>query len=221
MKTALMVLLIVLSLRCDLAVGQSFDCRKAASSTEKAICGSSELSALDSRMAAAWRRSTEIFAGPEAEAMLEPLRNEQRQWLGRRNACGSDLRCLRNIYQQRNAVLEFRPFPETAPVDRFVGIFTHEGFMTAYIQRLDAISARVLVEGADPESGRWICHFEGIGIVRESRLEALDTETGGRLVLERDGGGILIPNLDSNFAANQSNCGLNGMMNFAYRRTPQ
>jgi hypothetical protein len=104
-------------------------------------------------------------------------------------------------------------------VDLFVGIFSHEGFMKAYIQRLDATSARVLIEGADPERGRWICHFEGIGTVRENHLEALDTETGGRLVLERDGEGILIPNLDSNFAANQVNCGLNGMMNFAYRRT--
>jgi uncharacterized protein YecT (DUF1311 family) len=219
MKTAFMVVLICLSLRCDLAVGQSFDCRKSASSTEKAICGSSELSALDSRMAAAWRRSTEIFAGAEAEAMLVPLRNEQREWLSRRNACGGDLSCLRLTYRQRIAVLDFRPFPERAPVDLFVGIFSHEGFMKAYIQRLDATSARVLIEGADPERGRWICHFEGIGTVRENHLEALDTETGGRLVLERDGEGILIPNLDSNFAANQVNCGLNGMMNFAYRRT--
>ena len=219
MKTALVVVLICLSLPCDLAVGQSFDCRKAASSTEKAICGSAELSALDSLMAAAWRRSTQIFAGPEAEAMIVPLRNEQREWLGRRNACGSNVSCLRLTYQQRTAVLEFRPFPEAAPVDRFVGIFDHQGFMTAYVQQIDATSARVLIEGAEPERGRWLCHFEGIGTVREGRLEAIDAETKGRLVLERDSGGILIPDLDSNLATNQVNCGLNGMMNFKYRRT--
>jgi uncharacterized protein len=221
MKTALALGLIGLSLRCDLAVGQSFDCRKAASSTEKAICGSAELSALDSRMAAAWKRSTQIFTGPEDEALLVPLRNEQREWLARRDACEGDLSCLRRIYEQRTAMLEFRPPPETAPVDGFVGIFNHEGFMTAYIQRRDAISVRVLITGADPKSGRWICHFAGIGTVREDRLEAKDEWTGGRLVLEPDGDGILIPNLDTNYKANQVNCGLNGMMNFAYRRTPQ
>ena len=183
-------------------------------------------------MAAAWKRSTRIFAGPEEgasthglEAMLVPLRNEQMEWLGKRNACGGDVSCLRHSYQQRTAVLEFRPFPETAPVDRFVGVFSHEGFMTAYVQRHDGISAKVLIDGANPTPRRgqlpWICHFEGIGTIHENRLEAKDEETGGQLVLERDGDGIRIPDVASNYAANQVNCGLNGMMNFKYRRTPQ
>ena len=218
-KTALMVLVTCLSLRCDLAAGQSFDCRKASSSTEKAICASAELSALDSRMTTAWKKSTEIFTGPEAEGMDVTLRNEQREWLGKRNACGGDMSCLRFAYQQRTAVLEFRPFPEAAPVDRFVGKFDHQGFMSVFVQRLDANSARVLIEGAEPKTARWLCHFEGIGTVRENRLEVIDAETEHRLLLEQDGSGILIPNLDSNLEANFANCGLNGMMNFKYRRS--
>ena len=70
-----------------------------------------------------------------------------------------------------------------------------------------------------PKTARWLCHFEGIGTVHENRLEAIDAETEHRLLLEQDGSGILIPNLDSNLEANFANCGLNGMMNFKYRRT--
>jgi uncharacterized protein len=216
MRTPLLLLLVCLTVHSGHADGPSFDCRKAASPAEKAICGSAELSTLDSRMAAAWRRSTQIFA--EAPALLVPLRNEQREWVGRRNACGASLNCLRKAYRQRTAVLEFRPVAEGAPADGFVGIFNHQGFMTAYIQRRDATSARVLVEGAEPKTARWTCHFAGIGTVRENRLEATDPDSQSRLILERDGDGIRIPDLDSNFEANQANCGLNGGMNFTFRR---
>ena len=226
MKTALVVELLWLSMGCNPAVGQSFDCRKASTPTEKTICGSAELAAADSRMAAAWKRSTKIYADPEGvsadpKAMLALLRKEQMEWLRKRNACGGTVSCLRHAYQQRIAVLEFRPYPEPAPVDGLVGSFSHEGFMVLYVQRHDGISARVLIDGAEPKNGRWICHFEGIGTMHENRLEAKDEQTGSRLVLERDGDGIRIPDTDSNYAANMKNCGLNGMMNFTYRRTTE
>jgi uncharacterized protein len=199
--------------------GPSFDCRKAASPTEKAICGSAELSGLDSRMAAAWKRSIQVFA--DADALLAPLRTEQREWVAKRNACGASVSCLENAYLERTAVLEFRPAPKATPVDGFVGNFDHEGFMTVSIQRSDATSARVLIDGSDPVSGRWTCHFEGIGTVKGNRLEAAGFETEGKLILERDGDGIKIPDLDSNLAANQGYCGLNGAMTFTFRRAPQ
>lgn len=201
------------------SVGPSFGCGNAASPAEKAICGSTELSALDFRMAAAWKRSTHIFA--DAAGLLSSLRSEQREWVAKRNACGASLSCLQSAYQDRVAVLEFRPGPEATPVDGFVGIFDHEGFMTVSVQRRDATSARVLIDGADPESGRWTCHFEGVGTVKGSRLEAAGSESESRLILEREGDGIRIPDQDSNFAANQEYCGLNGGMNFAFRRAKQ
>ncbi len=199
--------------------GPSFNCHNAGSPTEKAICGSPELSALDSRLTAAWKRSLTIFA--DAAALLAPLRTEQRGWMAKRNACGASVSCLQTAYQERIAVLEFRPAPEPAPADGFVGIFDHEGFMTVSIQRRDATSARVLVDGADPESGRWTCHFEGIGNVTGSRMEALGAESDSKLILERLGNGVRIPDVDSNFAANQAYCGLNGGMNFTFQRARQ
>ena len=199
--------------------GPSFGCRNAASPAEKAICGSTELSALDLRLAAAWKRSIHVFA--DAAALLSSLKSDQREWVAKRNACGASLSCLQNAYQDRIAVLEFRPGPETTPVDGFVGIFDHEGFMTVSIQRRDANSARVLIDGADPESGRWTCHFEGMGILKGSRLEAAGSEAESKLILEREGDGIRIPDLDANLAANQEYCGLNGGMNFPFQRARQ
>jgi uncharacterized protein YecT (DUF1311 family) len=199
------------------AGGPSFDCRKAALPSEKTICNSADLSALDRRMAAAWTRSMRVFR--EAETLLPSLKSGQSEWISARNACGAGVSCLDKVYNDRIAILNFRPLPSSpSPVDRFVGVYGHDDFMKVYIQQRDPASARVLIDGAEPTSARWACHFEGIGTVAGNRMLATDADTDSRLVLETDGGGIKIPDLDSNYAANQANCGFNGRMNFTFQR---
>jgi uncharacterized protein len=56
----------------------SFDCAKARTPQEKAICGSAELSKADDGMAAAYRRA---FDATPAE-MRDAVRGDQREWLG-------------------------------------------------------------------------------------------------------------------------------------------
>jgi uncharacterized protein YecT (DUF1311 family) len=67
----------------------SFDCAKAAAPTEKAICGSFELASWDRSVALALRQAIERNPQREAE-----LRQSQKEWLAKRDACGSDGPCI-------------------------------------------------------------------------------------------------------------------------------
>jgi uncharacterized protein YecT (DUF1311 family) len=69
--------LIVLMMASGLAHAASFDCAKAKTAQEKAICGSPELSAADDRMAAAYH---DVLAAATPEIVGE-LRDGQRAWI--------------------------------------------------------------------------------------------------------------------------------------------
>ncbi|PXA98194.1 hypothetical protein DMC47_09820 [Nostoc sp. 3335mG] len=98
------------------AQAASFDCGKAATPFEKAICADPDLSKADERLAKTY--STAI--GGLSEAAIGALRADQRQWLDfARRACTEDaqpmssgsydemgMRCLRGLFSTRSAQLE-------------------------------------------------------------------------------------------------------------------
>ena len=74
----------------------SFDCRLARSKTERLICSSPELAALDRQLSNAYR---------EIGGSSGPQVNEQRRWIGKLNDC-STTPCLTERYRQRITELE-------------------------------------------------------------------------------------------------------------------
>ena len=79
------------------AKAASFDCNKATTETEIAICADPELSALDELMGQAYR-----LAKTSADWMTpQELRNSQKAWLQQRNRCSENFDCLRSSYVQR------------------------------------------------------------------------------------------------------------------------
>ena len=77
------------------AAAQEFDCRKADVASERMICGSDKLSALDERMnSSGYRR--------------EDLKAYQRQFLDARDSCGRDAECIKGAYFDQISVLEAR-----------------------------------------------------------------------------------------------------------------
>lgn len=83
------------------AIGASFDCRKAVTTVEKMICASPELSALDVR--AARRYADAVATSPGANT----LRRQQRDWLRNvRDRC-ADEACIRSAYQRRSEQFEW------------------------------------------------------------------------------------------------------------------
>lgn len=105
--------------------GPSFDCRKASTVVEFAICDSDEFAAGDLKLARLYRRAMRNLS-PAGQA---DLKREQRAWLSDRNDCGSipahDYRfdqCLGNAIFRRIAELEelldHLDAPANAPVQR-------------------------------------------------------------------------------------------------------
>lgn len=86
-------------------IAPSFDCARAASQSEKAICADVGLSSWDRSVAAALvmaRDGTEERAAAEDP---DALADAQRAWIGERDACGGDGECLRDRMAERVAAL--------------------------------------------------------------------------------------------------------------------
>ncbi|MDR8729698.1 lysozyme inhibitor LprI family protein [Burkholderia pseudomultivorans] len=85
------------------ALAAGFDCAKAASPTEKAICADAALSRLDGELATAWKAA--LAKGGDTGA----LKASQLKWLKQRDRCGADRDCLGDRYRERLASLNGAP----------------------------------------------------------------------------------------------------------------
>ena len=83
----------------------SFNCTKAGTSTEIAICNDSQLGTLDEAIADAFFELKDRMNQQKASALLQ----KQRDWLAKRNSCGGDIACLRQSMQDRLAILSGDP----------------------------------------------------------------------------------------------------------------
>lgn len=94
------------------APAASFDCVKAATAVERAICADTALSRLDREVAQAYGQR---IAGIDAASDKEAVRTAQRGWLERRNAACKDpsgtvlAACLTSVYRARLAELSATP----------------------------------------------------------------------------------------------------------------
>jgi hypothetical protein len=77
--------------------GPSFDCTKAATPTEQAICSSSDLWALDRAVSNLYF----LLRAALGESMSPAFLGAQRQWNGRRDMCAANTHCLYNGYSSR------------------------------------------------------------------------------------------------------------------------
>ncbi|MBN9022771.1 MAG: DUF3298 domain-containing protein [Rhizobiales bacterium] len=83
----------------------SFDCAKAGSPTEKAICSDIALARLDRGLADSYT----VALSFTDDAGKAQIREAQRQWIAARNACGGDVACLTSEYEARIKVLQTPP----------------------------------------------------------------------------------------------------------------
>lgn len=206
------------------AEAASFACAKAATPSETAICADPALSALDERLAAAYRAVVKAFDDtPSGNSKSGgAVKADQRAWLGERNACAADAACLRTAYERRLAVLGFRPDP-AAPTatDRFVGRYGFEDSMELAILALRDGSAAVRLSGADPVSGRWTCDFEGIGKLEGTGRLVVRTpgaEGNGLVLVLKGKNGLTVPDTDESRAAQDNWCGVHGRLALDYTR---
>lgn len=79
----------------------SYDCTRATTAAEIAVCNNPSLNRMDEDLAVQYRSLLNESPPPRAAA----LRDDQRSWLVARNSCGADVRCLRARYEERLARL--------------------------------------------------------------------------------------------------------------------
>lgn len=105
---------------CFSAQAASFDCQKAATPTERAICADKALSDKDASIADNYQQLVAVL--PEAE--INTLRTEQRNWLKQRNSCASDSASLNSCLDQqltlREDALSARLHPAQAALDAVI-----------------------------------------------------------------------------------------------------
>lgn len=82
------------------ATAAGFDCNRASTPTEQAVCADPVLQQRDGELAQAYRQALTATGWP-AE-----LKADQQAWLKRRDACGTRTECLRSVYAARLAQLQ-------------------------------------------------------------------------------------------------------------------
>lgn len=102
-KVACLALLSAVVLGGPPSAAASINCGRAVKPSEKAICASPSLKALDAQMSSSYAKLMKAL-GPTAQA--DSIRFEQTWWIGQRNNCGAKVACLRNAYQTRIGELE-------------------------------------------------------------------------------------------------------------------
>jgi uncharacterized protein len=93
------------------AAETSFDCARAASAGEQAVCADETLAALDRRLAAVWREALAAARGvADADTAVPRLRAEQRGWIKGRDDCWKAeigvAACVEAAYRDRIAALQ-------------------------------------------------------------------------------------------------------------------
>lgn len=94
----------------------SFDCTKAQTDTEWAICATPELSSQDDKLAATYRKLLANAASPSLKSQAEHL---QMSWLhGWRDLCGGNVSCLTSAYQEILQALQNLPYNDSASAQK-------------------------------------------------------------------------------------------------------
>jgi hypothetical protein len=77
--------------------GPSFDCARAGTPTERAICSNAELARLDRNLGRVYSQLRRSLPADGAER----LRRDQREFISGRDACGADIACIDTAYRFR------------------------------------------------------------------------------------------------------------------------
>jgi uncharacterized protein len=96
---ALAAVVLILSSGAEAA---SFDCGRARTPDEIAICDNRDLNDMDVRMATLF----EIAKGFVMMGERGTMQDDQREWLAQRRRCGANVGCLRRSYRKRIGELE-------------------------------------------------------------------------------------------------------------------
>jgi len=193
----------------------SFDCSKAATPSEKAICADAELARIDRAIAAAFRQLK-----AELASQIETLAEEQTEFLKARDACGAEQACLARTMESRRSALALQPQQGVSDRrERFVGRYRNRIGWAIVRRRLDG--GYELIATAGEASGRWVCDvLAAIAEVKDNVAiaEAGEENESYPVHLTMKGDSLVVS--EERPLAGYS-CGHNGAIAGTYRRAPK
>jgi uncharacterized protein len=192
----------------------SFDCRKAASPTEKAVCADSNLAKLDRQLATLWRSTIQAYMD---EQQIAQMKLDQRHWMEARNACAANVECIGRTYHDRLSRLTGadHEYPAAGVFEvNEVGSFALYPLSGEYL---------VSIQTADPKNGAWTCEVDGRAKAKmDGNVLQVSFEKFSFPVTLRDSRTLVVASGEEVSAAAANACGLNGNFAFAYtRRLPE
>lgn len=186
----------------------SFDCRKAASVSEKTVCANAGLSRLDLQLSRTWKRLLDAFIDA---VQINQMKADQRAWIASREQCSDDINCISKLYRDRLATLSGGD-----SAHRFSGLYEVKdiGLIALY-----PIGDHYLVniQTADPREGKWACELAGEAESSGDDLKVHVEKTVFQVRL-RDADTLVVGETESISEATGLYCGLNGTFAFSFVR---
>ncbi|WMD20704.1 hypothetical protein RAS12_29635 [Achromobacter seleniivolatilans] len=197
----------------------SFDCGKARTDVEKAICADPALATQDASIAAHYGQARKAFDEPTAKALAD----DQRYFVHLRNDAYAEPFNQNSPRAELSERLKYRDLFLAS-----IALTPREGFEGYWGNLAGGFSVKKQADGqlffegqaAHPQNGRWVCDVSGIARVKDGTLviDATDNE-GWTLTLKRIGAGVELA--EAAQAKDQAGfgppyCGLNGHLSGVY-----
>lgn len=174
----------------------SFDCTKASTPVEHAICANAQLSRLDEKLALAYR---DAIAGTAADS----IRQTQRDWMRMRDACSNDA-CLEQAYTQRLADLRA---PAMVQVHDVAGTYERNGEGdAAELTIAPTADGRLHVSG----NAEWVGNVE-TGNVHTGDVDGTFALEGNRMQYDADGCRFVLTFTRDGLSVSDDNAACGGM----------
>lgn len=186
----------------------SFDCRKAASVSEKTVCANAELSRLDSQLGRTWKRLLDAFID---SAQINQMKADQRAWIASRGKCSDDSNCISELYRARLATMSGGD-----SAHRFSGLYEVKDIGSFALYPIGD-HYLVNIQTADPREGKWECELAGEAESSGDELKVRIEKTVFQARLQ-DPDTLVVGDTESVSAASGQYCGLNGTFAFSFVR---
>lgn len=168
-----------------------FDCQKAQSPTEQAICHNPEIAEADRALSVAFNALIER-ASP---ALQNTLRSDQHMFINARaSAYEADKdteRAIQRLLDGTELRAEMLNWIATEPAQGLIGTWSN---VSAKIEITDASNNEIMVKanGFDPVSGSWLCSFEQVIPLINAEKATID-DIGGQFTVERKDSLLVVP----------------------------
>jgi uncharacterized protein len=194
----------------------SFNCARASTPSEHAICADPRLGRLDRRLADRYVAVRQAMT----PALREALTRDQRWFLGARdewqeNSTRGGFRDFPDLAARMTDRIAFLDQLRTRPATHLQGTWRNAAG-TVEIRTLEKGQMSVEINAAHPVNARWLCDISGRARLGESTI-VIDADDGWRIRLSLDRGSLKVEELaPGGQGGSRPYCGMNGHVDGTY-----